>query len=89
MTPMPLENLLLGAEVDAAGRLVEQKDAWPAMQPLADDELLLIAAGKMERVGVEPVGIEPDLPGQHRCGCPPRARRDDGSPRDGTNIRKQ
>ena len=71
-----LENLLLGAEVDAAGRLVEEEDAWLPVQPLADDELLLVAAGKVEGVGVEPIGIEAELPGdRRRLRCAARAVR--------------
>jgi hypothetical protein len=84
-----LENLLLGAEVDASGRLVEQKHARPPMQPLADDELLLIAAGKMKRVGIEPIGIKADLASERRRGRPPCAGRNHGPPRDGADIRKQ
>src|SRR5450631_4527339 len=36
----------LGADVDALGRLVEDDDARFGRQPLADDDLLLIAAGQ-------------------------------------------
>ena len=38
-------DLLLGADVDPARRIVEQQDARLGHQPLADDELLLVAAG--------------------------------------------
>ena len=38
-------ELLLGADVDAAGRVVEQDHARPGQQPLADHHLLLVAAG--------------------------------------------
>ena len=39
-------DLLLGADVDAAGRLVEEEDARAGGEPLADDDLLLVAAGE-------------------------------------------
>ena len=44
-----LENLALGADIDAAGRIVEQQDARLGQQHLAEDHLLLVAAG--ERAG--------------------------------------
>ena len=37
-------ELLLGADVDAAGRVVEQDQPRPGHQPLADHHLLLVAA---------------------------------------------
>ena len=40
-------DLALGADVDAAGRIVEQEDLGPDLQPLADDDLLLVAAGEL------------------------------------------
>src|SRR5258708_32286941 len=40
-------DLGLGADVDAAGRLVEEKYPGARMQPAGDDHLLLIAAGKV------------------------------------------
>jgi hypothetical protein len=39
-------DLLLGADVDAAGRLVEDQHARLARQPAAQDHLLLVAAGE-------------------------------------------
>ena len=39
-------DLRLGAHVDAAGRLVEQQHARRRRQPLADHNLLLVAAGQ-------------------------------------------
>ena len=39
-------DLLLGADVDAAGGLVEEEDARAGGEPLADDDLLLVAAGE-------------------------------------------
>ena len=39
-------DLLLGADVDAARRLVEQQDARLGRQPFADHDLLLVAAGE-------------------------------------------
>src|SRR4029079_15422950 len=35
------------ADVDAAGRIVEEEDFRSDLQPLADDDLLLVAAGKL------------------------------------------
>ena len=54
-----LKDFLFGAEIDAAGRLVEKKDARPPVQPLADDELLLVAARKVKRIGVDRSGLKP------------------------------
>src|SRR5207248_3008187 len=39
-------DLALGADVDATGRLVENEHAWLPSQPLAEDNLLLIAAAQ-------------------------------------------
>ena len=39
-------DLALGADVDAAGRLVEDEEAGGGHQPLADHDLLLVAAGE-------------------------------------------
>ena len=44
-----LEDLALGADVDAAGRVVEQEDPRLGQEHLAEDHLLLVAAG--ERAG--------------------------------------
>ena len=41
-----LEDLALGADVDAAGRVVEQEHARLGQQHLAEDHLLLVAAGE-------------------------------------------
>ena len=41
-----LVHLLLGADVDAARRIVEEDDARAAHQPFGDDDLLLVAAGE-------------------------------------------
>ena len=58
-------DLLLGADVDAAGRLVEQQHARARRQPLADHDLLLVAA--RERAGP---------PARCRCsGSPSRSHR--------------
>ena len=50
-------DLGLGADVDAAGRLVEQQDAGAGGDPAADDGLLLVAAGELA-----------DRPLDHRAG---------------------
>ena len=42
-------DLALGADIDAARRLVEQQHARPCGQPFADDDLLLIAARQRAR----------------------------------------
>ena len=39
-------DLDLGADVDAAGGLVEDQDPRPGGQPLGQDDLLLVAAGE-------------------------------------------
>src|SRR5690606_6326103 len=41
-----LEDFSLGADVDAAARLVEEHHGRPGGQHLADDDLLLVAAGE-------------------------------------------
>ena len=40
-------DLGLGADVDAAGRLVHDQDPRLGLQPLAEDDLLLVAAGEL------------------------------------------
>ena len=40
-------DLALGADVDAARRLVEDQDVGVAREPLGDDDLLLVAAGEV------------------------------------------
>ncbi len=42
-----LVDLELGADVDAAGGLVQDEEPRPAQQPLADHHLLLVAAGEV------------------------------------------
>ena len=39
-------DLDLRTHVDAAGRLVEDQDAWASHQPFGDDGLLLVAAAE-------------------------------------------
>ena len=48
-----LVDLLLGADIDAARRIVEQDDARLAHQPFGDDHLLLVAARKRADRDVE------------------------------------
>ena len=43
-------DLALGADVDAARRLVEDQDVAVAQQPFGDDDLLLVAAGEQPRL---------------------------------------
>ena len=47
--PCSLVDRELGADVDAARRLVEEQDARLAEQPFADDDLLLVAAREQAR----------------------------------------
>src|SRR5581483_4651270 len=56
-----LVDLVFGANVDAAGRLVQDDDARLAQKPLGDDDLLLIAAGELlgERA-VDVAGVDLD-----------------------------
>ncbi len=51
--PQQLVEFLLGADVDAACRIVEQNDPRPAHQPLGDDDLLLVAARERADRNVE------------------------------------
>ena len=44
-----LVDLVLGADVDAARGLVHEEDLRPALEPLAEDDLLLVAAGEATR----------------------------------------
>ena len=44
-----LVDLGLRADVDAAGRLVEDQHAGSGVQPLAEDDLLLVAARQRRR----------------------------------------
>ena len=46
-------DLGLRADIDAAGRLVEQEHARRELEPLADHDLLLIAAGEGRDLGAE------------------------------------
>ena len=47
-----LVDALLGADVDAARGVVEQNDVRAAAAPFGDHHLLLVAAGKLARIGV-------------------------------------
>ena len=42
-------DLVLGADVDAAGRLVEDQHVRIGEDPLAQHDLLLVAAGELAR----------------------------------------
>lgn len=42
-------NIALGADIDAAGRLIEDDDIRVVQQPLGDNDLLLVAAGQVAR----------------------------------------
>ena len=58
-------DLGLGADVDAAGGLVDDQQLGLGGQPLGDDDLLLVAAAHRGRVHVEGAGLhlEPRRPG--------------------------
>jgi hypothetical protein len=49
-------DLVLGADVDAAGRLVEDQHVRVGEDPLAEDDLLLVAAGQLAGDRLEDVG---------------------------------
>ena len=42
----------LGADVDADGRLVEDEELGAVIEPFADDDFLLVAAGQAGGIGV-------------------------------------
>ena len=53
-TPEQLIEFLLGADVDAARRIVEKDDARVAHQPFGDHHLLLVAAGQRADRDIQP-----------------------------------
>ena len=55
------EDLALGPDVDAAGGLVEEEHGRIGHQQLADDDLLLVAAGQGGDRGSRPGGLDGDL----------------------------
>jgi hypothetical protein len=60
-------HLVLGADVDPARRVVEQQHGRLGVEPLGEDDLLLVAAGQRAGLLVDrPVGRQanrPDLAG--------------------------
>ena len=56
-----------GADVDAAGGLVEQQDPAAAQQPAGEHGLLLVAAGEGADAGVGVVGAQGEFPGRRPC----------------------
>ncbi len=76
--PDRLKDFLLGAEVDAPGRFVEQQDLGFPVEPFSKHELLLISSRQIERLGIEPLGIESKLPGKHLAPLARLAPVDDG-----------
>ena len=75
-TPEQLVEFLLGADVDAARRIIEQDDARMAHQPFGDHHLLLVAARTARRPGspARPCGCRAASPSR-RAACPrPRDR---------------
>src|SRR5215216_4078242 len=63
--PDQVVDLVLGADVDAPGRVEQQQGAEPGGQPAADGQLLLVAAGQTAGLGGGP-GVDRQ-PG-HRLG---------------------
>ena len=57
-----LVDLVLRADVDAAGRLVEDENVRLGEQPLAEDDLLLVAAGELPGGNVDAVGLDVQVP---------------------------
>ena len=55
-------DLGLGADVDAAGRLVHDQDLRVGLQPLAEDDLLLVAAGELADHLLGAAGAGAELP---------------------------
>ena len=69
-------DLLLGADVDAAGRLVEDEHVAVLGQPLGEDDLLLVAAGEVLHGLVDRRRLDPQLRRRSSPrGRPHRARR--------------
>ena len=63
------DDLGLGADVDAARRLIEDEDVRLGVEPFADDDLLLIAARERADSGIPRGGLDPqglDLPIRRR-----------------------
>ena len=61
-------DLGFGADIDAARRLVEDQDTRVGLQPFGDDDLLLIAAGKL--AGRLLCVAAPDAEALDRIKCP-------------------
>src|SRR5580692_2862823 len=59
-----LKDFLLGAKVDASRRFVQQEYLWFSVEPFSKHELLLVSSRQVERLGIEPFGIESKLPGE-------------------------
>src|SRR5229473_4527295 len=76
--PDRLKDFLLGAEVDAPGRFVEQQDLGFPVEPFSKHELLLISSRQIKRLGIEPFGIESKLPGESLAPLARLAPVDDG-----------
>ena len=74
-------ELVLGADVDAAGRIEEQQDAALGEQPFGDGDLLLVAAGegadpRPQRAVVDLDAVEdPPAPPPSRAPCSMSPRR--------------
>ena len=66
-------ELVLGADVDASGRIEQQQDAAFGEQPLGDRDLLLVAAG--ERADARPQGAAVDVDEVENALRPPSSPR--------------
>ena len=83
-------DLGAGADVDAAGGLVEQQDPAAVQQPAGEDDLLLVAAGQGARLAVHAGGADVEdstcsvaaRRSAPRSRKPPRANRREGGERD-------
>jgi hypothetical protein len=51
----------LGSDIDAAGGVIEQQDAWLRSQPAGDDALLLVSAGKAGDARLQAGGFDSQL----------------------------
>ena len=69
-----LVNLLLGADVEASGWVIENENSGLGVQPFREDDLLLIAAGKVEAQGVDVrrADFEPGDPVRRNASLLPR-----------------
>src|SRR5712691_1674743 len=82
------EDLLLGLDVDSARRLVEEHDAGSIVQPLRDDDLLLIAAAPRRDRLVEILDRDGEIPDEWLDGAALPTLRDQSAPRQAVQTRE-